>query len=131
MFYEARTVLVTHPNESYDDGIRRLFFYTEGEPQDPNSEHGKKVKNLLNYIRHSKQQNVVDDTIREIDRIVHAVKIREEVSIAYMQSWEKEYFIRKEEREKFQEEIDLLKQTIADQDRLIFELREQLAAAKK
>ena len=32
MYYEARTVLTTHPEEAYDDGILRIFLYVKGDP---------------------------------------------------------------------------------------------------
>ena len=31
MYYEAETVITTHPDIAYNDGIRRIFLYADGK----------------------------------------------------------------------------------------------------
>ncbi len=50
MFYEAGTNLITHKNLPYDDGIRRIYLYTDGNPNIKDKEHGKRIHDMLQYI---------------------------------------------------------------------------------
>ncbi|MCR5509768.1 MAG: hypothetical protein K6F54_02240 [Lachnospiraceae bacterium] len=96
MYYEANTILKTHPLYPYDDGIRRLFFYTGGTNNISNDNNGKAIADMLRYIQDSHDINVMNDDIRDLDNIVSEVRKSEEVSIEYMKSWELEDYIRRE-----------------------------------
>ena len=98
MYYEAGTILKTHPQKEYDDGIRRIYLYTEGELPENASPEDIKLKNLLKYIGNSIKENVTDDETGLLDEIVADTKSREDVGIRYMKSWEWEKEIREEER---------------------------------
>ena len=99
MYYKAQTMLETHPDYPYDDGIRRIYLYTDGKlPENPDNDD-KKLKNLLQYIRRSTEENVTDETTKRLDEIVKATKRKKDVGIKYMKSWELERELREEGRE--------------------------------
>ena len=104
MYYEAGTTLKTHPQKEYDDGIRRIYLYTEGEMPENASPEDIKLKNLLKYIGNSIKENVTDDETGLLDEIVTDTKSREDVGIRYMKSWEWEKEIRKEARQEGRDE---------------------------
>ncbi len=108
MYYEAGTTLITHPDVHYDDGIRRIYLYTEGELPDGAGDADRKLRNLLRYINNSTKENAIDDDTRMLDSIVRRVKAKKEVGVEYMKSWEIEQEIRedaqKEERENTERE---------------------------
>ena len=99
MYYEAGTILKTPPQKEYDDGIRRIYLYTEGEMPENASPEDIKLKNLLKYIGNSIKENVTDDETELLNEIVTDTKSREDVGIRYMKSWEWEKEIREEGRE--------------------------------
>ena len=101
MYYEARTGIISHPELSYDDGLRKIFLYTEGKP----AEHGMEtLQNMLRYIQHSDSTNVVDEPTRELDRMVQKVKRNEEVTTRYMTDMERVYFMTESAKEEGREE---------------------------
>ena len=71
----------------------------DGELPENADEDDIKIKNLLKYIGESKEKNIPDDTIGELDRIVKATILKKEVGIRYMKSWEWERDLREEGRE--------------------------------
>ena len=105
MYYEASTQLITHPDIPYDEGIRRLFFYTGGKCNIPDKEGGSSISDMLRYIQDSHDNNVINTEIQELDNIVSRVRRREEVSIKYMKSWEKEAILIRETTEKVTAEV--------------------------
>ena len=98
MIYEAETVLKTHPEIPYNDGIRRLFLYVDGDLSEDAGEDEKKLKALLKYIGSSIDENVTDEATRELDEIVKRVKAKSEVGVRYMKSWEIEKELKEEGR---------------------------------
>ncbi len=118
MVYEAKTVIVSHPEEAYDDGILRLYLYTEGKPDSVSEKYGPALKHLLQYICRSTDENVVDGITGKIDAIVQSIKAKKEVSIEYMKRWELDEIIREEGRDEGQEEIAVLCRWLLDHDRL-------------
>ncbi len=103
MYYEAKTVLKTHPKISYDDGITRMFFYTKGNPNFDamstfvkSSEHRKKLEEMLYYIQTGTKPTTKNTDIDDIDTVVAKVKGREEVTTEYMRQCDKEYIIKRE-----------------------------------
>lgn len=98
MYYEAGTVLKTHPDVLYNDGIRRIFLYVDGDLPDEADTEEQKLKNLLRYINESIEGNATDDNTRKLDSIVKKTKAKKDVGISYMKSWEREREIREEGR---------------------------------
>ena len=49
MYYEAGTVIKTHPRIPYDDGIRRIFLYADGDLPENADEGEQKIRNLVRY----------------------------------------------------------------------------------
>ncbi len=86
LYYEAGSVIKTHPDIPYNDGIRRIFLYVDGELPEGAGENEKKLKNLLNYIGHSTETNVTDETTRKLDDIVRSMKADEETEGRRMKS---------------------------------------------
>lgn len=99
MYYEAGTVIKTHPHIPYDDGVRRIFLYTEGGlPEDAGDEE-KKLRTLLRYINRSTEDNVTDDNTRKLDIIVKKTKLKKDVNSRFMKSWEIEREMKQEAQE--------------------------------
>ena len=99
MYYEAGTVLKTHPNVPYNDGIRRIFLYADGELPEGNSEDDQRIKALLRYINDSTDANATDDNTKKLNGIVKSTKSKKDIGIAYMKSWEREKELKREGKE--------------------------------
>ena len=107
----------------YDDGARTIFLYTRGKlgniPQ--------QLRELLEYMEQTNEENAANDELREIHRMVEAVKKDEEVSKDYMKAYEKEQMLLRQGREEGKGE---------ERESLLFELlregkiSEKVAAAK-
>lgn len=104
MYYEAGTVIKTHPHLLYDDGIRRIYLYVNGDMPDNAGDDDRQLKSLLKYINESTTDNATDDITRKLDDIVKTTKLKKDVGIRYMKSWERERAIREEGREEGREE---------------------------
>lgn len=96
MYYEAGSILKTHPHKPYNDGVRRIFLYIDGELADDADEESVKLKNLLKYIGNSTDRNVIDETTRKLDDIVRSTKTKKDIGIRYMKSWERERELRED-----------------------------------
>ncbi len=99
MYYEAGTVIRTHPHLQYNDGIRRIFLYVDGDLPEDNSADDQSIKNLLRYINDSTDENATDDNTRKLNGIVKSTKAKKDIGIAYMKSWEREKELKEEGRE--------------------------------
>ncbi|SCY20212.1 conserved hypothetical protein (putative transposase or invertase) [Lachnospiraceae bacterium XPB1003] len=104
MYYEAKSMLKTHPDVPYDDGVRRIYLYTDGKLPRNADDSDIKLKNLLQYMRRSTEENVKDETTRRLDEIVKATKHKKDVGIRYMKSWELERELKEEGRKEGREE---------------------------
>ena len=104
MYYEAGTVIKTHPEILYNDGIRRIYLYTEGSIPENAGADEKSLKNLLRYINDSTESNVTDDTTRRLDEIVKFTKEKKDFGVRYMKSWLWERYLREEGRKEGREE---------------------------
>ncbi|MBO4375102.1 MAG: hypothetical protein J5829_08365 [Lachnospiraceae bacterium] len=104
MYYEAGTVLKTHPVVPYDDGIRRIYLYTGGDLPKNADKYDIDLQKLLKYIAKSTAENITDDTTKRLDEIVKSTKKKKAIGVKYMKSWERERElieeVRREEREK-------------------------------
>ncbi len=99
MYYEAGTVIKTHPHVPYNDGIRRIFLYVNGELSEEKTEEEQKLRTLLRYIGESTEANATDDNTRKLDSIVKTTKSKKDVGIIYMKSWERERELKEEGRD--------------------------------
>ena len=76
----------------YDDGAKKIFLYTKGSEGNPS----QALRDMLKYIEKSTDDNVTNSDIASIQELVNKVKLKKEVGINYMKSWEVEYIARKE-----------------------------------
>lgn len=83
------------PDMLYDDGSVTLYLYTRGKRGNPPEE----LRELLEYMEETTWENAVNEDLQAIQQMVEIVKKDEEVSIAYMKSWERDAIIREEGRE--------------------------------
>ena len=88
LYYEAGSIIKTHPDIPYNDGIRRIFLYVNGKLPDNADEKEKKLMNLLRYIGSSTEANVTDDATKRLNEIVASTKAKKDIGIKYMKSWE-------------------------------------------
>ena len=98
MRYEARSSFVTHPEIEYNDGVRRIYLYTDGKISENADEGELRLQELLRYIGHSVRENAVDEDLERLDEIVRKTKKRKEVGVRYMKSWEIEQELLEEGR---------------------------------
>ena len=104
MYYEAETMLITHPDVSYNDGVRRIFLYADGKLPEESTEDDRKIQKLLKYIARSTDDNISDESTGELDRIVRNTKSKKDIGIKYMKSWERERELLEEGRREGREE---------------------------
>ncbi len=90
MYYEAGCVLKTHPQVSYDDGVRRIYLYVGGQLPENAGEEEKNLRTLLRYINDSTESNATDDNTKRLNEIVRSTKARKDIGVKYMKSWERE-----------------------------------------
>ena len=76
----------------YEDGTRKIFFYTKGTEGNPRQE----LRDMLKYIEDTRSENITSQTIDELNRLVDTVRHSKEVGISYMKSWEREKMVRDE-----------------------------------
>ena len=98
LYYEAGTVVKTHPEVEYDDGVRRIFLYVNGKLPENAGDDEKRLRNLLRYISESKDENVTDDNTSKLNNIVRHTKNKPGMGIKYMKSWERDRELIKDER---------------------------------
>lgn len=92
MFYTIRNHCVEDDTIFYDDGACKIFLYTKGTEGNPRQE----LVDMLKYIEKTTDDNVTNQDIASIQRLVKKVKHKKEVSINYMKSWEIEKMVREE-----------------------------------
>ena len=95
MVYTIQNKCVELPDMPYEDGARSIFLYTKGTEGNPPEE----LRGLLRYIEDSSEENAVTENLKELHRMVTAVKRDREVGLAYMKSFEREQRIREQSRE--------------------------------
>lgn len=104
LYYEAGTVLKTHPEVDYDDGIRRIYLYTGGMLSEEAGAEEIRLQKLLRYIGSSTEANITDDATRKLDSIVKHAKHKKDIGVRYMKNWEMLNDARKEGREEGRKE---------------------------
>ena len=88
MYYEAGSIIKTHPDIPYNDGVRRIYLYVDGKIPEGAGDDEKKLENLLRYIGNSTDENVTDETTRKLNDIVAKTKLKKDIGVRYMKSWE-------------------------------------------
>lgn len=71
----------------YDDGAQTTVLYTKGTKGDDISEE---LRQFLNYMENTTQTNAVNDTLKDIQKMVDIVKRDGEVSLSYMKGFERD-----------------------------------------
>ena len=77
--YTIRNMCVEEPEMPYDDGAQTTVLYTKGTKGDDISEE---LRQFLNYMENTTQTNAVNDTLKDIQKMVDIVKRDGEVSLS-------------------------------------------------
>ena len=85
--YTIRNMCVEEPEMPYDDGAQTIVLYTKGAKGDDISEE---LRQFLNYMENTTQTNAVNDTLKDIQKMVDIVKRDGEVSLSYMKGFERD-----------------------------------------
>ena len=85
--YTIRNMCVEEPEMPYDDGAQTTVLYTKGTKDDNIS---KELRQFLNYMENTTQTNAVNDTLKDIQKMVDIVKRDGEVSLSYMKGFERD-----------------------------------------
>ena len=96
MYYEANTVLTTHPDIEYADGITHIFLYCKGKPNLSDISHSKKLSEMLKYILSGEKPTTPNKDIDNVDKIVTKIKALPEVTSNYMKQWDREQTLQRE-----------------------------------
>ena len=79
MIYTAKNVIVENPELEYNDGVTRVFLYTDG-----NIGGTEEIRALLKYFMESNDANAVDSELEAIQHVVSGIKKDREVGERYM-----------------------------------------------
>jgi len=93
MVYTIRNHCEEVGDLEYKDGLQFIYFNTKGKKGGNES-----IRNLLNYIQDSRDDNVIDDTTKEIHEYVKWVRVQPEVRLEYMKFDEIIAYERKDEK---------------------------------
>ena len=104
MVYTIRNQCLEDTTIPYDDGAKKIFLYTKGEEGNPSQE----LKDMLKYIENTTQNNITNQDIESIHKLVEKIKRKREVGINYMKSWEHDQWMRDEGRTEGQDRINEL-----------------------
>jgi predicted transposase/invertase (TIGR01784 family) len=94
MVYTIKNQCVEDFTVPYEDGATKIFLYTKGTEGHPSQD----LQDMLKYIEETTNENVTNQNLAAMQRLVDKVKRRREVGISYMKSWEIEKMYRDEER---------------------------------
>ena len=83
MVYSVKNVVEDFPEIDYNDGVRKLFLYTDGKNGGNDA-----LKKLLKYIRYSKEENAVDEELKKLHSNIERLKDNKEIGVKYMQMQE-------------------------------------------
>lgn len=101
MVYTIRNQCAEDTTIPYDDGAKKIFLYTKGEEGNPSQE----LKDMLKYIENTTQNNITNQDIESIHKLVEKIKRKREVGINYMKSWEHDQWMRDEGQDRINELI--------------------------
>ena len=120
MLYSVKNVLEEFPKIEYNDGVRKLFLYTGGTKGGTDA-----LKNLLNYIQSSIEENAVDDDLKRLHSNVERLRSSKEIGVKYMQMQEViKYKVEEELEEAVKEAIEELREAVVKET--IEEIREEV-----
>lgn len=111
MVYTFRMQCEEDPSVAYNDGTTKIFLYTKGKGS------GKALSDMLKYMQKTTDDNVTNQDIEAVHRLVCRVKQNQEVGINYMKSWEREAYIRKEGKAEGRDNICQLIRLLTEADR--------------
>ena len=121
MRYEGKTMLTTHPDYPYDDGITRIYLYVDGK-YNPEDTREKEVHEMLQYMKETATENAVNDNLLAINGFVEAVKKLPPGSlITYYKEMEREH-----ELEEYKHMNEKQTRMIVEKDRMIAEKDQML-----
>lgn len=99
MVYTIQNHCIEDSSISYDDGARKIFLYTRGKEGNPSQE----LVDMLQYIEKTTDENVTNPEIEAVSHMVNRVKLKREVGISYMKSWEHDRMMKDEGRNRVNE----------------------------
>ena len=79
MIYTVKNIVVENPELEYNDGVTRVFLYTDG-----NIGGTEEIRTLLRYFIESNEENAVDSELEAIQHVVSDIKNDREVGERYM-----------------------------------------------
>ena len=79
MLYTVKNCVEEFPELIYNDGVKKLFLYVDGELGGT-----EELKSLLQYFSKSKTQNVTDTELEHLHSIVENVKHNQKAGKRYM-----------------------------------------------
>lgn len=82
--YTIRNMCVEEPEMPYDDGAQTTVLYTKGD------DISEELRQFLKYMENTTQTNAVNDTLKDIQKMVDIVKQDGEVSLSYMKGFERD-----------------------------------------
>ena len=85
--HTIRNMCVEEPEMPYDDGAQTTVLYTKGTR---GGDIPEELRQFLNYMENTTQINAVNDTLKDIQKMVDIVKRDEEVSLSYMKGFERD-----------------------------------------
>ncbi len=94
MIYHVKNTVEEIPEMDYNDGIRKIFLYTDGEKGGSDE-----LKKLLSYIKQSSFENVTDKQLEKLHHGVEVIKNNSMIGVKYMQMWEIVELEKRESRE--------------------------------
>lgn len=93
--YTLKNMCVEAPEIPYEDGAQTIVLYTKGT----NGEVSEELRQFLNYMENTTEENAVNQDLKEIQKMVDTVKQDGEVSLAYMKGFERDMLMYEEGRE--------------------------------
>lgn len=92
MVYTIKNSCVEEPEMPYDDGATTIFLYTKGKVGVPSGE----LEAFLRFFEKTKEENVVNEDLQEIENMVNRVKKDRKAGIDYMKYYEEQAMIKRE-----------------------------------
>ena len=126
MLYTIKNRCVEEPEMPYEDGAETIVLYTKGKY----GEISKKLKQFLKYMENTNSENVVNEDLEEIQKLVNIVKRDGEVSLRYMKSFEHDKIMYEEGRQAEMKNTEREKQR-AETEKRKAEAEKQRAEAEK
>ena len=91
MIYTIKNSCIEEPEMPYDDGATTIFLYTKGRVGVPSGE----LEAFLKFFEKTREENVVNEDLREIENMVNHVKQDRKAGVDYMKYYEEQAMIRR------------------------------------